>query len=72
MRDALAVMAAHLRDDDEGVQALLDGCDVRAVAVVLAGFAAEAVRLAGHREVTDGDLARVVGAHLRRIAKEAL
>ncbi|WP_055491695.1 hypothetical protein [Streptomyces sp. TP-A0356] len=70
-RDALAVMAAQLRGDDVAVATLLDDCDVRAVAEVLADYAAEAVRLAGGRTVADGDLAELLGSHLRRIAREA-
>ncbi|MFC9637140.1 hypothetical protein ACFTZF_01150 [Streptomyces mirabilis] len=64
-------MACQLRGDAEGVAALLDDCDVRAVAEVLADYAAEAVRLAGGHTVADGDLAALVGTHLRRIAREA-
>lgn len=71
MRDALAVMAAQLRGDEQGVAALLADCDLPAVAAILADFAAEAMRLAGGREVSDGDLAGVVGTHLWRIAREA-
>ncbi|WP_042400340.1 hypothetical protein [Streptacidiphilus carbonis] len=67
-RDALAVMAAQLRGDEQGVAALIGDCDLPAVAVVLADYAAEAVRLAGGREVGDGDLAELLGVHLRRLA----
>jgi hypothetical protein len=69
-RDALALMAAELRGDEAGVAALLDGCDLRAVAVVLAGFAAEAVRLAGGRTVVDSDLSELLGRHLLRAAED--
>jgi hypothetical protein len=67
-RDALAVMAAELRGDDAGVAALLDDCDPKAVAVVLASFAVEAVRLAAGRDVPDGDLCELLGRHLLRAA----
>lgn len=71
MRDALAVMAATLRGDEEGVRVLLDACDARAVAEVLAPFAAEAVRLSAGRTAPDGALADLVGVHLLRLVGEA-
>jgi threonine dehydrogenase-like Zn-dependent dehydrogenase len=68
---ALALMAAELRGDDEGVAVIVAGCGHLGEAVVaLVAFAAEAARMAGHRTVPDELLAEVASKHLVRLAKD--
>lgn len=72
MATALALMAAELRGDDEGVGVIVAGCDhLGEAAVALAAFAAEAARLASRREVPDDMLAEVASKHLLRLARES-
>jgi hypothetical protein len=71
MATALALMAAELRGDDDGVSVIVAGCDHLDEAVVaLVRFAAEAARMAGHRSVPDKLLADVASKHLVRLARD--
>lgn len=69
METALALIAAELRGDREGIGALIADCDfLDEVAVALVPFAAEAARLASGRSVPDEALAALASRHLIRLA----
>lgn len=67
METALALMAAELHGDHDGTGVIIAACDhLDEVAVVLAGFAAEAARLASRREVPDEALAKLASREVKR------